>query len=245
MDTGTNSEATADALSGRPLAVARQISLTEQRGHIFGPLDLDLERGGVTLLWAPASVPRTALLLALSGCMHLSSGSLEVLGHLNDPRAVFAESAVCCLREVDDIDPAVSVRNVVTEQRRWMAPFFSWVPKADQAALEEMCGETFGDVPLPQLDDFVENLPVVQQLLLKISLANARKPPLLVVGRLDEVTSDDDQSHVLRRLKELGEQQSIIVGGANLPPADWGIKVVDLRSMSSVPAYSATTEVPG
>jgi hypothetical protein len=226
---------------GQPLATARQISLHEQRGHIFGPLDLDLEVGGVTLLRAPASTPRIALLLALAGRMHLSSGSLEVLGH-SDPRKIFQLSAVSCLREVDDIDPAVSVRNVVTELRRWAAPFFKWVPKADAAALEEICGETFGDVPLPQLDDFVENLPVAQQLLLKIALANFRKPPLLVVGRLDDVTSDDDQSIVLRRLVDLGKHQSVIVGGVNQPPAEWGIKIVDLRSMSAVPSFVATSQ---
>ena len=90
------------------------------------------------------------------------------------------------------------------------------------------------------LGNFVENLPVVQQLVLKISLANIGRPPLLVVGRLDDVTSDDDQSQVLRRLVELGKEQSIIVGGTNRPPADWNIKVVDLSNMSAVPTYSTS-----
>ena len=216
--------------------------MLEQRGHIFGPLDLEIERGGVTLLLAPPSVPRTAMLLALGGRMHLSSGSLTVLGHTNDPRAVFKKSAVCCLREVDDIDPAVSVRNVLTEQRRWSSPFFKWVPKANYSTMEEICGETFGDVPMPQLYVFYVDLPIAQQLLLKIALANTQKLPLLVVGRIDEVTSDADQSLVLRRLVELGKTQSVIVGGTNRPPPEWGIKVIDLSGMSAVPSYSATRQ---
>ena len=120
------------------------------------------------------------------------------------------------------------------------SPFFKWVPKADDAALRALCSGTFGDVPVPRLGDFVENLPVIQQLLLKISLANIGRPPLLVVGRLDDVTSDDDQSQVLRRLVELGKGQSIIVGCSNRPPADWNIKVVDLSDMSAVPTYSTS-----
>ena len=236
-------EATVDdgpATGPTPLVTATQITLTEERGHIFGPLDLDLEAGGVTMLLAPASVPRTALLLALSGRMHLSAGTLTIMGSTNDPRATFKDSAVCCLDEIDEIDPAVTVRSIVTEYLRWNSPFLKWVPKADDAAVEAVCAETFGDVPLPQLGDFVENLPVVQQLLLKISLANIGRPPLLVVGRLDDVTSDDDQSQVLRRLVELGKEQSIIVGGTNRPPADWNIKVVDLSNMSAVPTYSTS-----
>jgi len=225
-----------------PLVTARKITLTEERGHVFGPLDLDLSPGGVTMLLAPMGVRRTALLLALCGRMHLSSGSLTVLGHKDDPRKVFAESTICCLDEIDEIEPAITVRNVVTEQRRWHSPFFKWVPKADEAALEEMCGETFGDVPLPQLDAFVKYLPIAQQLLLRISLVNVWRPPLLVVGRLDEVTSDDDQSIVLRRLMHLGEQQSVIVGGVNRPPPEWGIKVVDLSDMGAVQSYTTKTQ---
>ena len=240
VDAEKAAEDESPATGPTPLVTAIQITLTEERGHIFGPLDLDLEAGGVTMLLAPASVPRTALLLALSGRMHLSAGTLTIMGHTNDPRATFKDSAVCCLDGIDEIAPAVTVRSIVTEYLRWNSPFFKWVPNADDAALEALCAETFGDVPLPQLGDFVENLPVVQQLLLKIALANIGKPPLLVVGRLDDVTSDDDQSQVLRRLVELGEHQSIIVGGTNRPPADWNIKVVDLHNMSAVPAYSTS-----
>ena len=228
------------AAGAGPLVAAAQIALTEERGHMFGPLDLDLESGGVTRLLAPASVPRTALLLDLSGRRHLSAGTLMIMGHTNDPRATFKDSAVCCLDEIDGINPAAMVRSIVTEYLRWNSPFFKWVPKADDAALRALCSGTFGDVPVPRLGDFVENLPVIQQLLLKISLANIGRPPLLVVGRLDDVTSDDDQSQVLRRLVELGKGQSIIVGCSNRPPADWNIKVVDLSDMSAVPTYSTS-----
>lgn len=115
------------------------------------------------------------------------------------------------------------------------------MPNADDAAPEALCAETFGDVPLPQLGDFVENLSGGSAAAVEKSpLANIGKPPLLVVGRLDDVTSDDDQSQVLRRPVEVGEHQSIIVGGTNRPPADWNIKVVDLHNTSAVPAYSTS-----
>lgn len=69
---------------------------------------------------------------------------------------------MCCLDEIDGIDPAVMVRSIVTEYLRWNSPFFKWVPKADDAALRALCSGTFGDVPVPRLGDIVENLPVIR-----------------------------------------------------------------------------------
>lgn len=222
------------------LISARQIALYEQRGNLFGPLDLDIDAGGVTMLLAAAGVRRTTLLLALCGRMRLSSGALTVLGHTDDPHALFKQSAVCCIDEVDEIEQAVTVKDVITEQRRWNASFFQWVPRADQAALESMCGETFGDVPLPELDAFVKYLPIAQQLLLKVAIANVKKPPLLVVGRIDD-TSDEDQKQILARLVELGQHQSIVVGSVNRPGGDQEIRVIDMSGLSDIPVYGSTS----
>lgn len=216
-----------------PLVIARQIELHEPRGHIFGPWDLEIQAGGVTLIQAPMSVQRTALLLALCGRMHLTGGSITVMGYENRPHQVFKHSAVACLDEAEEIKPAVTVRDVVTEQRRWNSSFFTWVPKAEQADLEAMCSETFGDIALPGLDEFVEALPAVQQILLRIAVANSRRPALLVVGRLDQFSSDTDQSVVLQRLIHLGRNQSVIVGDVNPPPPGSDVRVIDLAALDA------------
>lgn len=225
-----------------PLITARQIELHEPRGHIFGPWDFELAAGGVTLVQAPMSVQRTALLLALCGRMHLTGGTLTVLGWTDQPREVFKRSSIACLDEAEQIKPAVSVRDLVTEALRWHAPFFTWVPKADEAALAELCADTFGDIALPDLDELIENLPVVQQLLLRIAIANIGRPPLLVVGRLDQFSSDTDQSVVLERLIHIGKAQSVIVGDVNPPPSGSGVQVLDLSDLGTPSAVSSHRE---
>lgn len=46
MDAEKAAEDESPATGPTPLVTAIQITLTEERGHIFGPLDLDLEAGG-------------------------------------------------------------------------------------------------------------------------------------------------------------------------------------------------------
>lgn len=56
VDAEKAAEDESPATGPTPLVTAIQITLTEERGHIFGPLDLDLEAGGVTMLLDRKSV---------------------------------------------------------------------------------------------------------------------------------------------------------------------------------------------
>lgn len=201
--------------AGGSLACARGVELDGQWGQVFGPLDLDLDRDGLTVLAAPAGAARTALMMALCGRMKIDRGGLRVLGHANDPRAVFAESAIACFDELDGIQPSVTVQDLITEQIRWESSWYRWVPRATTKELEEKCGYLFEGLPLPPIDAFIADLPEAAQALLRIGVANTRRPPLLVVGRLDRIADEEQRTVVARRLALLGEEQSVIAADVN------------------------------
>ncbi|GAA4475486.1 ATP-binding cassette domain-containing protein [Rhodococcus olei] len=225
------------------LVSARAIELDGPWGHVFGPLDLDIDEGGVTVLAAQAGAARTALLMALCGRMRLSGGSLTVLGHTDRPATVFAQSAISCLNELDDVSPSVTVRDLVTEQLRWESPWYKMVSRVHEDGVARMCGEVFGDVPLPALNAFVDDLPELQQLLLRIAVANTRRPPLLVVGRLDRIADDDERHTLLERLVALGERQSVITADVNPLPLDTGVRaVVDMHGALGAGDIGVMTE---
>lgn len=217
---------------GPCLVSARDIELKGPWGQVFGPLDLDIDVGGVIVLAAAPGAARTALMMALCGRMKLNGGKLRVLGHTDDPHAVFAESSICCFDELDDVQPSVTVQDLVTEQIRWGSHWYEWVPRASTRELEAMCGYLFADRPLPPIDAFVADLPELDQMLLRIGIANTRRPPLLVVGRLDRMADDEQRRALMQRLIELGKDQSVItadVNGDELEEAvDQVVRVPDL-----------------
>lgn len=200
---------------GGSLVSARKIELSGQWGQVFGPLDLDIDRGGLNLIAAPPGAARTAFLMAICGRMKLKSGRLTVLGHTNDPHAVFKESNIACFDELDGPQPSVTVQDLITEQTRWESGFFKWVPLATTEDLRNMCGYLFEGLALPPIDAFIADLPELHQLLLRVGVANTKRPPLLVVGRLDAMSDEDQQGELLDRLISLGEKQSVIAADVN------------------------------
>lgn len=194
---------------------ARAITVDGPWGHSFGPVDLDIAAGGVTVISAPVSRARNALMLTLCARMRPRKGSISILGHANRPRAAFKETALSLMDEVDEIEQSVRVRDLITEKRRWNAPWYKFIRQADQAQLEKLCGFTFGEVALPPLREFFDRLPELQQVLLRIALGNTPRKPLLTVGSLDGLTSDAARAFVYGRLAELGREQTVIVADEN------------------------------
>lgn len=192
-------------------------------GPVYGPVDLEIARGGVTVLIGPAGSGRTALLMTLAGRMKPMGGFLDVLGQ-SRASAIFGRSALAGVEDIDAVYESVTVRDLITEQLRWNAPWYRLVRRADGDDLTRMCGPVFGSLPLPELTAYVEQLTELNGVLLRVALANTASPPLLVVGSLDQVDNDDDRAELVRRLVALGETQTIVTASANSVPDGLGVR---------------------
>lgn len=204
-----------DADEQKPPAItAREITMRGPFGPVYGPVDLDIAEGGVTALVAPSGAGRTALLLTLAGRMKPQSGEVTVLGRTR-AKDIFDISAVAAVEDIDAVPESVTVADVITEQRRWDAPWYRRVPRAGADDLAALCGPVFGDLPLPPLGEYFDELTELDRVLLRIALANTSRPPLLVVGDFDHVTDDRNRELLAERLIALGERQTVVTATVN------------------------------
>ena len=206
-----------------PAVVARAIAVRGPWGPVYGPLDLEIPRGGLTVLVGPPGSGRTALLMTLAGRMKPTGGTLDVLG-LTRASAIFGRSALAGVTELDGVSESVTVGDLLTEQMRWDAAWYRLVRRADADDLARVCGPVFGQLPLPALTAYVDQLTELDALLLRIALANTATPPLLVVGSLDQVDGDASRTELVRRLVELGERQTVVSASANPMSTDLGVR---------------------
>lgn len=222
---------------GGPISAvtARGIRMSGPWGPVYGPVDLDVEAGGVTVLICPAGSGRTALLMTIAGRMKPQSGEIEVFGR-SRAKEIFAHAALAGIDELDTVDESVTVRDLVTEQLRWDADWYRLVRRARAEDVERICGRVFGDLPLPPLHEYVEELTELDRLLLRIALANTGTPELLVVGNLDYVTSDVNRDVLVERLVDLGRSQTVITATVN------GVSNPDIRAQMPV-ANTGRTEI--
>lgn len=200
-----------------PAITARAIAMHGPWGPVYGPIDLDIDEGGVTVLVAAAGTGRTALLMTLAGRMRTARGQLAVFGRTRAPD-IFRSAALAGIDELDTVSESVTVRDLVTEQCRWDAPWYSLVARADEGTLAALCAPVFGDLPLPSLTSYFDGLTELDQILLRIALANTGSPPLLVVGNLDYLTDDRNRDILLGRLIALGEKQTVVTATVNGVP---------------------------
>lgn len=198
-----------------PLLEATSIGVDASWGRIYGPTDLAIRQGGLTVLVGPGGRGRVALLLTLAGRMRPTTGFLKAFGRINDARDLFAKSALADVDEVDGIAQAIRVRDIITEQVRWEAPWYRWVRQSRQEDLERICRPVFGDLTLPPLEAYVEELPELTAALLRIAVANTHRPPLLVVGGVDKLSSVRATYKLLDRLIALGDEQTVVTADIN------------------------------
>ncbi|MEZ0342083.1 hypothetical protein ACAG25_19120 [Mycobacterium sp. pV006] len=207
----------ADSTVAEPAIAARALTLHGPHGRVYGPLDLDIDRSGVTVLIGPPGLAGTALLLTLAGRMRPTSGELTVCGQTRTTD-IFAAAAVAGIDGVDEIAGDVTVGDVLTEQLRWNSPWYRRIRQADETDLTRVCGPVFGDLPLPALDRYIDELPELDGLLLRVALANTARPPLLVVGTLEQVTDNEQRDLLVERLVDLGSAQTVVAASVNGVP---------------------------
>lgn len=197
-----------------PAILARAITMRGPGGPVYGPVDFDIAAAGVTVLVCPPGSARTALLMTLAGRMRAASGTLSVFGKTR-AADIFAEASLAALEDLDSVAESVTVRDALTEQLRWDAPWYKMIRRADDADLARICGPVFGKLPTPPLSEYVEELSELDGVLLRIALANTARPPLLVVGDIDQVTHDQSRELLMARLVELGREQTVVTASAN------------------------------
>lgn len=105
---------------GEAIIVSRGLTFDGEHGPLFSDVDLDLDRG-LHAVHMPGGHSQKALLLTLAGRLRPSNGSVAVFGE-TAPRAIRRHCAIAAFGDIDDLDDAVTVGTVVTEQRRWLAP---------------------------------------------------------------------------------------------------------------------------
>lgn len=197
-----------------PAVIASGITMRGPWGPVYGPVDLEIPEGGVTVLVCPAGTSRDALLMTIAGRMKPMSGRLTVRGATHAKR-IFPLCALAGIKELDTVSESVTVRDLITEQRRWDASWYRFIGQANQDDLVQVCAPVFGNLPLPPLMEYFELISELDQLLLRIALANTRRPPLLVVGNLDVVTSDSNRDTLIERLIDLGRAQTVVTATVN------------------------------
>lgn len=204
----------ADPIAAEPVVTARALTLRGPHGAVYGPVDLDIDSSGVTVLVGPAGLASTALLLTLAGRMRQASGQLTVCGRTRATE-IFGRAAVAGFDDIDDLTADVTVGDLLAERLRWKAPWHSIVRRVGVDDLVRVCGPVFGELPLPGLARYSDELSELDALLLRIALANIDRPPLLVIGMLEQITDTAQRDVLVERLIDLGSGQTVITASVN------------------------------
>jgi ABC-type dipeptide/oligopeptide/nickel transport system ATPase subunit len=199
-------------VGGDTFVAARGLSVMGHWGSVFGPIDLDIPRGGLNVLVGPSGSSCTALLLSLAGRMVPSSGTVSASDTTAELRTL---AAIAAVDDVDALDHFMTVGELITEQLRWSSPWYRLVPRVRQDTAAAVCGPVFGPIELPSIRSHIGKLTELESVLLRIALVNIRPRPLLVVGSLDQLPELEARDVLLSRLGHLGTSQTVVTASAN------------------------------
>lgn len=198
---------------------AEKLALSATRGRVYGPLSCEIGTG-LTVLCGPAGSGRTSLLLTLAGRMKQSEGSLTVLGHAlpRKARAVQKATAIAGFHDIDALEESVSVGAAIRERQAWLAPWYRFIPRVDDAAVRRVCLPVFGgpgeagSTPMPTADTLIWDLDETQTALLRVALAMLAAPSILFFDQVEQLQSPSARAALWARLDTLSR------GSANRKP---------------------------
>ncbi len=206
--------ATEEPTPPAPAVRARGLRLTGSRGPVYGPVDLDLPAGALAVVQGPQGAGRSSLLLTLAGRMVPDAGSgLTVLGEPLPRRrsAVQRRAAVAGFAGIDELDDSVTVGDVTRERLAWLSPWYRRTGRVGQARFAALAAPVFGERPLPRVGTVIWDLDEVDVLLLRVTLALAQQPDLLVVDDLDQVHDTARRQTVWTRLEAVAARGTTVV----------------------------------
>ncbi|HEY1841587.1 MAG TPA: hypothetical protein VGG53_15480 [Mycobacterium sp.] len=197
------------------LITATGLGVDGEHGPLFSDIDVALT-AGFHAIQMPGGPGQTTLLLTLAGRFKAAHGTLTVLGDTK-PRAIRRHCAIAAFPDIDELEESVTVQTVLAEQRRWLAPWYSPVPR--QAGRTELT-EVFGETPAPSPETYIVELSDLELFLLRITLATMSNRPILVVGDLEQVRDNSRRAIAVDRLGALATQRTVVVGVTNPLGAD-------------------------
>lgn len=201
-----------------PLAIeAAGLQLDGRRGRVYGPIDLAIEPGTITLVTGRAGTGRTALLLTLVGRLRPNRSSrLSVLGRRLPGRTIGVQhrTAAVGFAGLDDLDEEVTVAATVRERQAWLARWYRIVREPDDACVREACERVFGDSRPPRAKERIHELDEAANLQLRLALAMLSRPELIVVDDIDSLHDTDGRRRVWESLRELSADGVTIVVSA-------------------------------
>jgi len=203
-----------DLATPPPAVDARDLALHGRRGVVYGPVDMTVAPGTLTILHGPQGGGRTSLLLTLAGRMVPDRDSrLTVLGHMlpAERRSVQAVAALAGFTGIDELDESVTVGALLRERLGWLAPWYRRTPAVTTSVATSWLSRAFGDRAVPPPGTLVWDLDEVDLLLVRIGLALVQQPDLLVVEDVDQVHDDERRQLVWSRLEALAADGLTVV----------------------------------
>jgi len=192
------------------IIVSRGLTFDGEHGPLYSGVDLTLDHGLHAVLM-PGGHGQKALLLTLAGRLKPSAGTVSVFGD-TAPRAIRRHCAIAAFGDIDDLDEAVTVDTVLTEQRRWLAPLFR---RSCDGGDHDVMAAVFGDLEQPAPSDYIGDLGDLETFLLQIALALCSNRPVLVVGDLEQVRDNGRRAQAVQRLGAIAADRLVVVGVTN------------------------------
>lgn len=193
----------------------RDAAVTGPRGPVFGPLTALSDRP-VTVVRGSRGTGRTSLLLAITGRMRLSEGSLVALGAAK-PAEIRRRTGIAGFAEIDALEPAVTLGATLRERLAWAMPWYRRTPRITPELASELLGEAFGEYAQPDPDTLVRELDPAEEMLVRISLALIERPELLAIDDFDALRDPAERAIVAERLNALADHGTRIVVATSDP----------------------------
>ncbi len=175
--------------------VAKNLSARGPEGEIFSGLTVSAAKSEIVLLVGDSGSGRTSALLTLVGRFHHTGGHLTLGGH-SDPARIRRLSTVATAPPAVDIEPQLTVGQIVTET--------SIVGAVKERDVWEMC--KILSVRSDSADTYA-SLPALEQNILALALAAAQRTPVIALDNLDTWTDAAGMTRLwaaMRQLTDIG-----------------------------------------
>lgn len=224
-----------DASDGDPpLISARDLTLNGARGRVYGPDTFDVFPYEVTVFQGPPGSGRTSRLLTLTGRMRQSAGEVTIFGlpYPNKSGKIRRLTAIAGFAGIDELDESVKVGEAIRERLGWIAPWYRRVPRVSDATVSDICAPVWGDRELPSAKTVIWELTQLDQMLLRVAIAQMSKPYLLAIDDFEQLESAGDRIFFAERLCAIAPSCTVITTAANRVDGPPGVRHLELGTAS-------------